>query len=117
MSAHKLTFLPIKYSGRYGFWRIFYLLILGLLAGGVMFTFYFIYQNIYNTLTNTRVIIAIKSDMNWFSLDLEAYERAKSMIEQKKSKNEIPTNLKNIFFYNSNTITSSTYGNTSSTTQ
>jgi len=109
--------LPIKYKGRYGFWRIFNLIVFGLLAGGIMYTAYFVYENIYISLANTSVIIALKSDMEWYSLDLGSYEQAKSMIAEKATRQEIPTNLKNFFFYNSNIQSTSTYANTVTSTK
>ena len=92
--------IPIAYKGRYGFWRLINIIILGLLLSGAMFTYYFIYQNIYSTIANANAIVALRSNQNIFDLDLQAYEKAKAAIAQKKHLEEIPLNLRNIFYYN-----------------
>lgn len=97
--------IPISYKGRYGFWRLLNIITLGLLIFGAMFTYYFIYQNIYSTIANANAIISLKSSLNIYDLDLQAYEKAKAAIAQKKHLEEIPSNVRNIFYYNTNTST------------
>ena len=99
----------VNYKGRYGFWRIVNILIVGLLVSGSMFTYYFIYENIYSTIANANAIVAIRSNLNIYDLDLQAYEKARTIIKQKKLLEEYPLNVRNIFYYNTNT---STYANT-----
>lgn len=98
--------IPLSYKGRYGLWRLINIVILGLLVFGAMFTYYFIYQNIYSTIANANAIIALKSSVNIYDLDLQAYEKARAAIEQKKRTEEFPLKIRNIFDYNRATSTS-----------
>ena len=68
-----------------------------------MFTFYFIYQNIYSTIANANAIVALRSNLNIYDLDLQAYEKAVAAIAQKKRTEEFPPNIRNIFYYNTTT--------------
>ena len=108
LTNNKLN-IVVTYRGRYGFWRLLNIVILGLLVSGAMFTYYFIYQNIYSTIANANAITSIRSNINIYDLDLPAYEKAQVAIAQKKLLEEIPPNIRNIFYYNT---TTSTYANT-----
>lgn len=104
MLINKLN-IPITYKGRYGFWRLLNIVILGLLLSGAMFTYYFIYQNIYSTIANANAIVSLRSSLNIYDLDLQAYEKATAAIKQKKQLEDIPANIRNIFYYKSGTST------------
>ncbi|HSR89406.1 MAG TPA: hypothetical protein VLK22_03385 [Candidatus Udaeobacter sp.] len=99
----------LTYKGNYGFWRLLKIIIIGILVYGAMFTCYFIYQNIYSTIANANAIVALKSKAGGYDLDLQAYQKARTAITQKNHLEEIPTNVRNIFYYI--TATSSTYAN------
>ena len=105
MLTNKLN-IPLAYKGRYGLWRLINILILGLLLSGAMFTYYFIYQNIYSTIANANAIVSLRSNLNIYDLDLQAYEKAQTAIVQKKQLEEFPPNIRNIFYYK--TISTST---------
>lgn len=75
-----------------------------------MFTYYFIYENIYSTIANVNAIVALRSNISIYDLDLQAYEKARAIIKQKKQLEEFPPNVRNIFNYSTAT---STYANTS----
>jgi hypothetical protein len=92
--------IPITYKGRYGFWRMLNILIIGLLVSGAMFTYHFIYQNIYSTIANANAIVSLRTNLNIYDLNLQAYEKAEGAITQKKQLEGFPPNLRNIFFYN-----------------
>lgn len=108
MSTKKLNFI-VAYKGRYGFWRLLNIIILGVLVFVAMFTYYFIYQNIYSTIANANAITSLRSNLNIYDLDLPAYERAQIAIAQKNHLEIIPNNIRNIFYYSTAT---STYVNT-----
>lgn len=97
--------IPVTYKGRYGFWRLINILIFGLLISGAMFTYYFIYQNIYSTIANANAITSLQANVNIYDLDLQAYEKAVAAITQKKHIEEIPSNIRNVFYYGANTST------------
>jgi len=102
--------MPVTYKGKYGLWRLINIVIFGLLISGSMFTYYFIYENIYSTIANANAIVSLRSGLSIYDLDLQAYEKARAAITQKKQLEEIPSNIRNIFYYN---IRTSTYANTS----
>ena len=101
--------IPVAYKGRYGFWRLLNIVIIGLLISGAMFTYYFIYQNIYSTIANANALVALRSNLDIYDLDLQAYEKANTAIAQKKHMEDIPLKIRNIFYYNT---TTSIYANT-----
>ncbi len=105
MSTNKIK-LIVSYKGRYGFWRLLNLIILGLLLTGALFTYYFIYQNIYSNIANSNAIISLKSNLSIYDLDLQTYEKAENAINQKKHQEEIPNNIRNIFYYSASISTS-----------
>ena len=87
------------------------LIILGLLAAAILYTCYFIYLDVYGTLDETGEMITLKSNIEWYDLDLPSYERAKSLIALKETVAPIPAGLKNVFFYGANASpATSTYG-------
>ena len=104
MLTNKLP-IPISYKGRYGFWRLLNILIFGLLVSGAMFTTYFIYENIYSTIANANAIVSLRSSLNIYDLDLQAYEKAETAIIQKKQLEEFPAKIRNVFYYNTGTST------------
>ncbi len=97
--------IPLSYKGKYGFWRLVNIITIGLLLFGALFTYYFIYQNIYSTIANANAIVSLKSNLNIYDLDLQAYEKAERAITQKKQLEEFPSNVRNIFYYSTNTPT------------
>jgi len=97
--------IPISYKGKYGFWRLLNIFILGLLVSGAMFTCYFIYQNIYSTIANANAIVSLRTNLNIYDLDLQSYEKAEAAITQKKQPQDFPLNIRNIFYYNTSTST------------
>ncbi len=99
----------VAYKGRYGFWRLINIVIFGLLISGAMFTYYFIYQNIYSTIANANAITSLQSNLNIYDLDLQAYEKARTAITLKTQAQEIPADIRNIFYYN---VSTSAYANT-----
>ena len=102
MSTNKII---VAYKGRYGFWRLLNIVMFGLLVFGAMFTYYFIYENIYSTMDNASAIVSLRSNLNIYDLDIPAYEKARAAIAQKKHLEEFPANIRNIFYYNTNTST------------
>lgn len=102
-----------KQSGRYGHWRIINLLVVGVMIGSVMLTGFFIYQNLFTTLNNAYIVTVLSSDLGVDTVDLNNYERAQTILEQKRREFKIPADLRNIFIYASPTSTVSTTSNAS----
>ncbi|OGH92231.1 MAG: hypothetical protein A2534_01845 [Candidatus Magasanikbacteria bacterium RIFOXYD2_FULL_39_9] len=100
--------MPTFYRGKYGLWRLIYILIFGVLLSAVLFTYYFIYQNIYSAIANANAVTSIKSNLNIYNLDIPAFEKAAAAINKKQIREEFPPNIRNIFFYSSNSVATPT---------
>jgi hypothetical protein len=108
MNKNKTT----AYKTSYGVWRIVYICIFAILISGIGLTYYFIYQNIYTTIADSSTIVALKSSVNIYNLDLAAFERAAAAIEKKSKLEYFSPDIRNVFYYQ--LTTSSTYASTSS---
>ncbi|TSC84363.1 MAG: hypothetical protein G01um101413_658 [Parcubacteria group bacterium Gr01-1014_13] len=71
-----------------------------------MFTYNFIYQNIYSTIANANAIVSLRTNLNIYDLDLQAYQKAENAITKKKQLEDFPPNIRNIFYYNTSVGTS-----------
>lgn len=88
-------------NSRYTAWRLASIGIVGLLSLAVLITIYFIYNNIYNTLSNSNAILVLSSSPQSDTIDITAYEKAKKIITTKQQAVIIPNKLRNIFSYGS----------------
>jgi hypothetical protein len=106
---------PNFYKGRYGLWRMIYIIIFALLVAIMGLTYYFIYQNIYSTIANTTVITALKSSANIYNLDIAGFQKAANAIEKKQKLEYFDPKMRNMFFFNaapsSTPVSTSTYAN------
>ena len=98
--------MPTFYRGKYGLWRLVYILIFGILLSSVLFTYYFIYQNIYTSVANANAIVSIQSNLNIYNLDISTFEKAAAAIDKKQVREEFPANTGNIFNYNNSPVVS-----------
>lgn len=105
----------LKPANKYTKWKIVSLVVIGLLAVGVILTFYFVYQYTYTTLSNANVIILLNSNLNVDPIDNKAYQLSQNILKLKKEEvSAIPDNLRNIFYYvegQSTTTTKTTKNN------
>jgi len=81
-------------------WRVIYMATIGVLVAGAIFTFSFIYQNIFTTLNNAYSIIILSSELGMDTVDVPAFEKMEKIIKSKGGHVAIPNNLRNIFDYN-----------------
>jgi hypothetical protein len=91
--------IELKSKGRFFYWRIINLLIGGILAGGIMLTFYFIQQSIFSAIANANAIVSLQSSANLDIIDLPAFEQATKNIALKSVKIKIEPDIRNIFVY------------------
>ncbi len=89
----------LKDNNRYAAWRLASIGTMGILSLTIILTIYFIYDNIYNTLSNGNAIIILSNSPLSDTIDVEAYEKVKKIITKKQQTNSIPTKLRNIFYY------------------
>lgn len=111
MSANKKIKTPflVTYTGKYALWRFINIIIMGALIGGALLTYVFIYQNIYNTISNTYAITELNANINWTALNSQDYTKAQDILKQKAEIKQISRTIRNIFSYAGSSIpTSST---------
>jgi len=89
----------VKNDGHYRAWRLASIGIVGFLGLAVILTIYFIYNNIYTTLSNSNVILILSNSPQSDMIDVDAYEKAKEIIIKKQQAITIPSKLRNIFTY------------------
>src|SRR3989344_3963548 len=89
----------VKNDGHYRAWRLASIGIVGFLGLAVILTIYFIYNNIYTTLSNSNVILILSNSPQSDMIDVDAYEKAKEIIIKKQQAITIPSKRRNIFTY------------------
>jgi len=117
MSANNLKNFKIslRYKTQFAFWRMLNLLIVGILLIGSGFAIYFVCNNINNALENTTLIINLKTNATFDSLDLKNYDTVNKKIKQKENLPALTTSTRNIFEYGP-IVTTTTASTTSSST-
>jgi len=113
MSVNKIkkSKIFIRYKTYFTFWRMLNTVIAILLMAGLLLAIYFIRQNINTAFANTITVLEMKSNSQFDSLDLQAYNVAKETIEKKQKINSLPTKLRNIFEYKENIVKKTTTTN------
>jgi hypothetical protein len=92
----KLPFLPKQKDassarGEYKYvrtLRVFNILIVGSIAGIVLQTMLFMYQNIYQSITRAETIILLKSELGTSGVDFERLRRVSNAWEKKHAPNQ-----------------------------
>lgn len=82
---------------RVAFWRLVYFVITGIILCAIILFAFFIYQNIYNTLSNTLAIGIINAGTDIDIVDDKAYNKARELIKNKKIEISAPTKIRNVF--------------------
>lgn len=100
-------------------WRLISIFVVGFLTAAAGFTFYFIYQNIYNTIANTNAIVILNSELNISNVDINTFKKVESIMEMKQTaaSSTIPNSLKYIFDYEKSPITITTSTSTTTPTK
>jgi len=96
----------LKIHSRYTFWRITSIIVMGFLGLSTLFTVSFIYNNIYDTITNSAIILSLNNEMPEDMLDLQLFETAQNLVKKKKITTTIPSDMRNIFLYGTGAATS-----------
>lgn len=92
-----------KKPGKYTIWKIFELLVLGLLVSSIIWTVNFLYQYGYTTLDNTQAIVILNSGTNINTIDNRSFNTAQTAIKIKKDLPTIDNKIRNIFYYGNET--------------
>ncbi len=110
---------PIKLSfskpGPYLAWRIASIVVIGAMAGSVLLSSYYIYQNIYRTLVDATTIVQLNASMGFENIDLEMFNKDKSLIALKKTPGTLTAHARNIFAFVSSTPLHDTTPSTTAT--
>jgi len=92
---------------RIAIWRLIYIVATGLILSMALFFAFFIYQNIYNTLSNTLAIGIINAGTDIDIVDDKAYDKARELVKNKNIGIVVPDKIRNIFInYENSTSTS-----------
>lgn len=86
-------------TGEYLGWRIMSVLLVGAMAGSAFFSAWFIYNNIYITVTNAASIVILESTQKIEAVDWTAFEQTKQNLILKDEKTEWAKNVRDIFTY------------------
>jgi len=70
---------------------------MGVLLLASLFTYYFIYNNIYTTLADANAVIALNSQIGGETVDQGAYEKSLVLLATKETPYIIPTTTRDIF--------------------
>ncbi len=114
MFLNKPIKLEFKSVGKYAGWRLLSIFLMGVLLTASLFTYYFIYNNIYTTLADANAVVALNSQIGGEAIDQAAYEEANALQLTKTSEFNIPTSTrdffqnKDILMYEQTTSTTST---------
>ncbi len=91
-------FFP-QQKDKYAVWRLAHILCYGFLAAAAGIVFFFIYQNIYATLSNAYTIGVLASQAEIDAVDIEAYDSMRQILRDKTRPIAIPTGLRDVFIY------------------
>ena len=94
-------FLEAKSQGKYASWRVLSILVVGFVVFSALAVSYFVYQNIFTTLSNANDIVFLQSTAAIDVVDKKAYDAATKLITEKQSLTA-PSNTRNVFDYANN---------------
>lgn len=94
-----------KTINNYRLWRIFNMVIVGILIGAVIIIIYFVHYSINQALINTATVINLKNEMTFDKLDLIKYKETNRLLENKQNKQLVNQEIRNIFLFTTNEYT------------
>ena len=89
-------------------WRLFSIVVVGIMAGSVIVSSYFIYENIYRTLADANTVVILSSTVGIDAINITEYDNAERFLALKRTPFTISKDARNIFMYDSSTSTAST---------
>ncbi|OGH87813.1 MAG: hypothetical protein A3J93_05280 [Candidatus Magasanikbacteria bacterium RIFOXYC2_FULL_42_28] len=101
----RLKKIPV--GNNYLWWRVTSIIVVGAMFGSALFSIWFIYSNIYTTISNTAAIAVWESTPSTDAVDITAYEQAQKNLLLKSTTTEWPANPRDIFNYADATTTTS----------
>jgi len=85
--------------------RVLSIVTVGLMAGSILVSGFFIYQNIYRTLSDANVVILLNSAASIDAVDVTEYDKAEQLLALKHTPLAIAANARDIFMYDYSTST------------
>lgn len=89
--------LPFKSDSPFFLWKILSILVIGAMLSCVILSVYFIYTQIYRTLDDANTIVVLNSDLQMDTINMGAFEHAKSLVALKNSTSSFTKPVRNIF--------------------
>ncbi|OGH94180.1 MAG: hypothetical protein A2538_01430 [Candidatus Magasanikbacteria bacterium RIFOXYD2_FULL_41_14] len=86
-------------GGNYLGWRIASIIVVGTMLASALFSAWFIYHNIYNTIANSMTVVILGSSPYVEALDDTALQKARASLKLKNIVVTWPKNIRNIFSY------------------
>jgi hypothetical protein len=100
------TLLFLQKPGKFTNWKIVGMLIIGLIISSIIWSFSFLYNYAYATISNANAIIILSSGLGIDALDNKTFNDVQEKIKLKNSLPSIDENIRNIFYYGSNSTSS-----------
>lgn len=97
MSKVNPTWSAFKTTSPYLGWRLFSIVLIGLMAASVIASTYFIYTTVYRTLDDANTIVVLDSFAVLSTINETNYAKAQALIGEKAVVVTIPHDLRNIF--------------------
>ncbi len=82
-------------------WNVITMSIVALMIASSIGSLYFIYTNIYRTLSDAEIVFGLNDTGAMESIDLDTFRRVADKLEQKNNLKMPPTALRNMFDFNS----------------
>lgn len=102
-------------KGTYQWWVIITYLVLGLMVGSLLMSGIFVYNYTFRTLEDAHLIVLLNTDMVVNNVNMENYQKAVELVNQKSAPTVIPDKLRNIFIYGAFTTSTTSTVQSSST--
>lgn len=97
----KFLRLPAWPRGPLAWWRVGALLLWGILAGSLGLSSLLIYQSTFQTLNEANSIVVLSATPDLDSIDIEKYELAEAIVDNKTKGPAIPRLVRDIFSFSS----------------
>jgi len=93
-------------QNRYTVWKLIYLFAIALILSSTLYFAFFIYQNIFNTLSNSYAIGVLGGGASIDIIDNRSYDTAREAVNAKGETPPPPAKIRNIFINQQKNATS-----------
>jgi hypothetical protein len=89
----------------YASWRLASIIVVGILTIATLESVYFMYKNIYSTISNSTAIVLLGDAAGSQTIDIATFTRTEAILKNKIEPEIWPERLRNIFAYDETTST------------